>query len=93
MPTAPQGIDAILAALQSGGVPMGQMGQVPGPFAQPGGITPPMPMPGMPQLPGAPNGAVDPLAGVMGDVNPEMLQMILQALLGGGFNQGQVPIG
>lgn len=98
----PQGIDAILAALGTGGMPNGKLGQMPGPLdpmanpmpaatpaggmvATGGGAA--MPIPGM-QM-----GATDPMGGAMNEINPQMLQMILQALLqGGAFNQA-VPVG
>jgi hypothetical protein len=98
--TAPQGIDAILSALSVGGQPNGQLGKLPsavnpinspGPMVQPGGGIIPQStdmLQGLPQ-----SGATDPLSGALGDLNPEMLQMIIQALLqGGAFNQGTPPV-
>lgn len=95
-PAQPQGIDAILAALGTGGQPNGQIGKMAPPINAQTGITaldPTMqpPIAGAPQgmPPGMPQaGAVDPMAGAMGDVNPQMVQMIIQALMqGGAFNQ------
>lgn len=98
---APQGLEAIMAALGTGGMPNGQLGKIPSgvnPVASPnpaaapnGGMVSgtggaPMPIPGMPQ-----QGAMDPMAGAMGEIDPQMLQMILQALMQGGAFNSQVP--
>lgn len=92
-PAAPQGIDAILSALSTGGLPNGNIANLPAP-AVPQGALPAQP--GIPSMPGMPQaGAMDPLAGGMNELNPEMLQMIIQALMqGGAFNgqpQGGIP--
>lgn len=99
---SPQGIEAIMAALGTGGMPNGQLGKMPtgvnptnapNPAAAPnggmvstqGGAA--MPIPGMQQ-----QGAMDPMGGAMGELSPQLLQMILQALMqGGAFNQ-QAPV-
>lgn len=88
-PNQPPGIESILAALQTGGQPMGQLGKIPSPVtpgAQP--ISPAVPtQAGMPQM-----GTASPLQGGMGDIDPAMLNMILEALMrGGAFNAQQAP--
>lgn len=101
----PQGIDAILAALQSGGQPNGNIANLPPPVnaqtgitaldpaaqaASVGSSTGPIP-PGLPQM-----GATDPLAGGgMADLNPAMVQAIVEALMrSGAFNTQQgIPTG
>lgn len=95
-PTAqPQGIESILQALAIGGQPIGQLGKLPGPMAAPSGAYPASTQPS-PSTPGAAaaisTGAADPLQAALADATPEQLQLILQALLGGAFNQ-QVPPG
>lgn len=78
MGAGPQGLEAIMAALATGGAPMGNMAQAQTPM-QP-------PMQGMPMA-GA--GAFDPLAAEQagGAINPQMLEMIIQALMSGGMPQ------
>lgn len=76
---------------------MGNLGKLPSPM-NPAAIAAPAtgpasPSPQMPNMPGMPQaGAMDPLAGAPGSVDPMQLQMILQALLAGGaFNSSTMP--
>lgn len=102
----PQGLNAILAALGTGGAPVGNLGKLPSPIVPPnaqamtGGGTP-LPLPGAQapsgQTPSAPmpgQGAVNPLMQELAALGPQGLQMILQALAGqGGMNPGAPPTG
>lgn len=91
----PQGIEAIMQALSTGGMPSGQLGKLPSPAnpqaqleAQAGNQG------GQPLPTGAPqSGAIDPLQEALAGIDPQKLELIIQALLGqGAFNQ-QTPVG
>lgn len=89
-----QGIPAILQALETGGMPNGNLGKLPSPampnlnaMAQaPNGAA-------MPQgIPGVQGASVDPLQAGMQEANPQLLQLLLDALLRGGAFNAQPPV-
>lgn len=81
-PSPTTGLPNILAALETGGMPQGQLGKLPSPTnpqaAMPGAMPTGTPMPTQ--------------AGVMPEVSPDLIQALLEALLRGGqFNQLPTP--
>jgi hypothetical protein len=87
---SPQGLEAIMAALATGGQPMGNIAQAPNPMLPNTG----QPIPQMPAMPqGGAMGAVDPLQAGLAEMDPQMLQIILQAMAQGGLFNQQPPVG
>lgn len=93
--SAPQGLDAITAALAIGGQPTGQISNLPSPVGLAGvsaGLPPQ-------QVPGAPAGPLpatgNPIQGALADANPDQIELIIQAVLSGllGGNNSEVPVG
>lgn len=88
----PQGIEAILSALQAGGQPNGNIGKLPS-AVNPAVVSGQIPkaagsVPQQQVIPGQAQGAVDPNAAAMLEANPQLLQAVLQALASSGaFNQ------
>lgn len=74
----PSGLESILAALATGGQPVGQMGKEASPIAPPAPVG---------NLQGAPVGAVNPIQQALASMDPAALQQLLAALQSGGFNQ------
>lgn len=81
-PSPTSGIPNILAALETGGMPQGQLGKLPSPITPQGAMPAALPTGTPPQSP----------TGVMPEVSPEIIQALLEALLRGGqFNQLPTP--
>ncbi len=101
-PTTPPnpGIDSIMQALAVGGQPLGQMGKLPsginpsqGDMTSPAphgqgrnAQSQPIPAPGQSPLPGQAGVGPNPTQTALANIDPQQLQLIIQALLGGAFN-------
>lgn len=92
MPIQQTGLPAVMEALASGGLPQGNLAQLPSPL--PGSQGPAQPLPGSnPNVPLPNTGIVGPnINSGAQELTPDIIEMIVAGLLRQGmFNQGTTP--